>query len=376
LKISHFGIKLSVAILLCLILISSAVYWKAISTLSDHMTSLAKVSNHLMNGEIFHSSVHSMLMDIDPLPNKIRYIKDAQKADKALLQLQTYFGSMADSIGGKMLSENTIRMAKGYEVFKEYSEKIILREETILWGIEIQQAQKLFNSIFIEYKKLHQHHNQHRNDLNSKTQSIRKSIHLILVVQLAIACIVGLLVIIYLDRMVLKVFDLTEKLALHDKLTGLYNRHGMDRIVSELEETRGGGENSYGIVLIDIDHFKRFNDNYGHPAGDQLLVGLADVLLKTVRLQDRIVRFGGEEILILLSRTDISGTRQSAKKICRVVAKTKFDLKDGKEPKNVTVSIGYAAVSHDGGSFHDLIKLADKRLYEAKNNGRNMWVGP
>jgi diguanylate cyclase (GGDEF)-like protein len=89
-----------------------------------------------------------------------------------------------------------------------------------------------------------------------------------------------------------------------------------------------------------------------------------------------VIRFGGEEILIILSRTDISGTRQVARKICDIVAGTAFDLKDGKEPKQVTVSIGYAAVSHDGGSFHDLTKIADERLYEAKNSGRNRSVGP
>ncbi|MBU0465632.1 MAG: hypothetical protein KKE12_18890 [Proteobacteria bacterium] len=107
-KISHFGIKLSVAILLGLVLISYTIYWKAISTLSDHMTSLAETSNHLTNGEIFHSMVHSMLMDIGgDQPNKIRYAEDCQKADKALFQLQSYLGHMADGKDKKMLSDNT-----------------------------------------------------------------------------------------------------------------------------------------------------------------------------------------------------------------------------------------------------------------------------
>ncbi|MBT3175853.1 MAG: GGDEF domain-containing protein [Desulfobacula sp.] len=375
-KISHLGIKLSVAVLLGLILISYTVYWKAISTLSDHMTSLAKVSNHLTNGEIFHSSVHSMLMDIADYSSKIRYGEDSQRADAAILKLQTYLDHMAGGVAKKMVSEITARMAKEHIVFKDYTEQIIRRENSITDIKEVQQAQNLFNNIFIEYKKLHHHHNQMRNDLDTKTQSIRKSIRIILLIQIAIACIVGLLVIVYLDRMVLKVFDLTEKLALHDKLTGLYNRHGLGRIVSELENPRSGDRKAYGIALLDIDHFKRFNDNYGHPAGDQLLVCLADVLLKAVRAQDRVIRFGGEEILIILSRTDISGTRQVARKICDIVAGTAFDLKDGKEPKQVTVSIGYAAVSHDGGSFHDLTKIADERLYEAKNSGRNRSVGP
>ena len=97
-KISHLGIKLSVAVLLGLILISYTVYWKAISTLSDHMTSLAKVSNHLTNGEIFHSSVHSMLMDIADYSSKIRYGEDSQRADAAILKLQTYLDHMAGGV--------------------------------------------------------------------------------------------------------------------------------------------------------------------------------------------------------------------------------------------------------------------------------------
>lgn len=375
-KISHFGIKLSVAILIGLVLISYGVYWKAVSTLSDHMTSLIEASNHLANGEAFHSSIHSMMMDTNNQNDRLRYEEDYQKAEKGLHQLQEYLDHIQDGTAKRMLYENTARMSKEYTVFKSYTEKIMSRENTGNDKTDIQQVQRLFNGIFKEYKKLHQHHSQQRKNLLSRTQSIRKSIRVMLFIQIITACIVGFLVILYLDRMVLKVFDITEKLALHDKLTGLYNRHGLERIVADLEKPRDKNRKGYGIILIDIDHFKQFNDNYGHSAGDQVLVGLANVLLETVRIQDRVVRFGGEEILILLSQADISGTRKVAHNICRIVAETPFDLLDGKEPKKVTVSIGYAAASYDQASFHDLLKLADKRLYAAKERGRNISVGP
>lgn len=374
-KISHFGIKLSIAFLLGLVLISYAVYWNAISSLSDHMTSLVEASDHLANGETFHSAVHSMLMNTGAHPDRKLYLESHQKADDALLQLQGYLGLMTDRTQKDMLTENTTRMAERYAVFRDYTVNINHREASGYNDDERQKGQHLFDNIFTEYKKLHQHHTRHREVLKVKTQSIKTSIQLMLVIQIIIAFIIGALVILYFDRTVLKVFDLTEKLALHDRLTGLYNRHGLDRIVLEMEKSRGKNQIGYGVILMDIDHFKQFNDNFGHPAGDHLLVGLADLLLKTVRLQDRVVRFGGEEFLILLSRTDIKGTRQAAQKICNIVAGTPFDLMDGKSPKRVTVSIGYAAVDHDRKAFSELVEIADQRLYKAKKSGRNMAVG-
>ncbi len=376
-KISHIGIKLSVAVLVGMILISSLVYWKSISSLSDHMASLIVASNHMTSGELFHSAVHSMMMDAgDNSDNRARYDNDRKTADNSLLKLQSYIAHMPDGIEKKMLSENTTRMSKAYTAFLDYTDRIMLGQKIDNRMHRKQQVQRLFDYIFKEYKKLHQHHSQQRNNLLSKTESIRKSIRLMLAIQVTIAVLVSIMVIIYLDRVVLKLFDVTEKLALHDKLTGLFNRHGLDRIVSDLDRPGGVGQKGYGIILLDIDHFKRFNDTYGHPAGDQLLVGLSKVLLNNVRSQDRVVRFGGEEILILLSWVDISGTERVARKICRTIAENPFDLSDGTAPKKVTVSIGYASTSHDQGAFQDLLKIADKRLYEAKDSGRNRAVGP
>lgn len=376
-KISHLGIKLSVAVLVGMIMISYLVYWKSISALSDHMASLIVASNHMTSGELFHSAVHSMMMDAgDNSKNKARYDNDRKTADNSFLKLQSYIALMPDSIEKKMLSENTVRMSKAYTAFLDYTDKIMLGKKIDNRMHRKQQVQRLFDYIFKEYKTLHQHHSQQRKDLMSKTQSIQKSIRLMLAIQVSLAFIVSIMVILYLDRVVLKLFDLTEKLALHDKLTGLYNRHSLDRIVSDLDRPGGIGQKGYGIILLDIDHFKRFNDAYGHPAGDQLLMKLSKVLLKNVRSQDKVVRFGGEEILILLSWVDISGTERVARKICRAVAENPFELSDGAAPKKVTVSIGYAATSHDQGSFQDLLEIADKRLYYAKDSGRNRVAGP
>jgi len=353
------------------------VYWKSISALYDHMTSIIQVSDHLEAGEGFHSAVHSMMMDVKDQDNWETYVKDREEADKKLTLLNSYLDQVMDSRTKNILSENTRHMSEAYTDFKNYTEKVILRRNM---GYDMRaehKIQKIFNEIFREYKKLLIHHSRQKTDILSRTQSIRRSVFLMLAIQFIVALAVCFLVIAYFDRVVFKLFDLTEKLALHDKLTGLYNRHSLDRILSELNTPGGTNrKKGYGIILLDIDYFKTFNDIYGHQAGDQVLVNLAKILLQTVRAQDHIVRYGGEEFLILLSGTNVSGTKKVAEKICKTVAATPFDLLDGKEPKKVTVSIGFAAASHDPGTFQDLIKLSDERLYKAKDRGRDRSVGP
>jgi diguanylate cyclase (GGDEF)-like protein len=374
-KTSHLGIKISVAVLIGIILISYLVYWQSISMLSSHMTSLVAASNHLQNGDLFHSSVHSMMMDTKGNADKDRYLKDRNRADKAILKLQTYL----DSHNGpdmKTVSQHTANMAMAYKSFRKITETLLNRENQMRSMRGNRQVQTLFDTIFNEYQKLHTHHTQHREDLLKKTKSIQKTINFVFALQLILGLLAGVLVILYLDRMVLKVFDMTEKLALHDKLTGLYNRHALDRIVSGLTSSKENRDKGYGLLLLDIDHFKKFNDTYGHPAGDQLLKRMAELLLQIVRSQDKIIRFGGEEILIILSWVDLSGAEQVARKICSTIEKTPFDLKDGAEPKKVTVSIGYSSSSFDKGSFEELLNIADKRLYGAKESGRNRVAGP
>lgn len=376
-KISHLGIKLSIFLLTIIILVSYMIYWKSISTLSNHMTSIIQVSDHLEAGEGFHSAVHSMMMDVKDKDNWETYVKDREEADKKLSLLNSYLDQVTDVKTKSILSESTSHMSEAYTVFKNYTKKVILRRNMGYNMRAEHNIQKIFNEIFKEYKKLHIHHSKQKTNILSKTQSIRKSIFFMLVIQFIVALAACFLVIAYFDRVVFKLFDHTEKLALHDKLTGLYNRHGLDRIISKLNTPGGTNrKNGHGIILLDIDHFKTFNDIYGHQAGDQVLVNLAKVLFQTVRTEDHIVRYGGEEFLILLSGTDVYGTKKVAEKICKTVAATPFDLLDGNEPQKVTVSIGFAATSNDHGNFQKLIKISDERLYRAKNNGRDKAIGP
>ena len=372
-KITHFSIKISIAMLLLIIVLSNAMYWKAISTLSEHINSLIDVSNHQENGEMFHSAVHSMVMNAREPERRGQYIESRRQADDALRRFEAYFGD-----GGHAgLSAVIAQIGAEYRSLRDFVEKMTEQENGPEIAEEERSAHKLFDNIFVNYQELIRHHNEQRSDLLKKTETIGKSIRWLQFVMVTAAIVAGLFIILYLERVALKLYDLMEQLALRDKLTGLYNRHGLERIVAKVDRsTAKSGSNGYGIVLMDIDHFKKFNDSYGHPAGDRLLAQLAELLQCIVRDQDRIVRYGGEEILVFLSGTGLAGTREAANKIGRIVAETPFDLLNGSEPKHVTVSIGYAAFPADRGTFQEIIRIADERLYHAKNNGRNMVAGP
>jgi diguanylate cyclase (GGDEF)-like protein len=161
----------------------------------------------------------------------------------------------------------------------------------------------------------------------------------------------------------------TIDLAITDGLTGLFvQRYYKERIRDEVLRTI---ERKYpvSLMMIDVDNFKNYNDQYGHLIGDRVLKAIADVLKKAVRTVDVVARYGGEEFSILLPKTDWEGTRHVAERIRQKVAD--LEIWVGNDRTGVTVSIG---VAEWGPSMHDaeaLIQLADQGLYQAKASGKN-----
>ena len=158
------------------------------------------------------------------------------------------------------------------------------------------------------------------------------------------------------------------RLALTDSLTGLSNRNQMNQILHK-EYSRFERHNQrFGIIMLDIDHFKEINDKYGHDAGDNVLKRLAKTFESAIRTSDFIARWGGEEFLICCTTIDEEDLLPIAETIRQLVANTKFDHNN-----HITASLGCAAIVK-GESISDLIKRADVALYEAKNNGRNQSI--
>ncbi len=155
------------------------------------------------------------------------------------------------------------------------------------------------------------------------------------------------------------------RMALTDNLTGLSNRTHMNQILHK-EYSRFERHNQrFGIIMLDIDHFKAINDKFGHDAGDTVLKKLASIFEKAIRTSDFIARWGGEEFLICCTTIEEEDLLPIAETIRQLVASTDFDKKG-----QITASLGCAAIVK-GETSADLIKRADVALYEAKNNGRN-----
>lgn len=165
-------------------------------------------------------------------------------------------------------------------------------------------------------------------------------------------------------------FEHQYKLATVDGLTDLYNhRYFQETLKQQIETARRYG-NSVSLIIVDIDFFKKFNDTYGHQAGDAVLKQVAQVLKKNVRTSDVVCRYGGEEMSIILPNTNNQEARINAERICKAVAEKPFKL-NATDESNVTISLGVATFPENGSEPKELIETADRGLYRAKENGRN-----
>ena len=161
-----------------------------------------------------------------------------------------------------------------------------------------------------------------------------------------------------------------ELLAVTDPLTGLPNRRRLSDVL-EVEWRRGlRSGRPIALAMIDIDHFKKYNDHYGHQGGDECLRLVARTIQATARITDLVARYGGEEFCIVMPETDTEGARLVAERVCQAVA----DLAEphaGADTAIVTISVGLTAAIPAAGLPDQLIKVADQALYEAKRDGRN-----
>lgn len=155
-----------------------------------------------------------------------------------------------------------------------------------------------------------------------------------------------------------------------DQLTGLHNRRWLDDVLPRQVKRSVMSASLLSLMMIDVDHFKKFNDNFGHLAGDQVLYAVAQTMLKCVRPTDMLARFGGEEFVAILPDTDMEGARIVAERIRQGVANTIVKMADERSLPSVTVSLGLAQMAPSA-SVETLLTAADEALYRAKAKGRN-----
>ncbi|HCU24012.1 MAG TPA: hypothetical protein DF383_03265 [Deltaproteobacteria bacterium] len=167
-----------------------------------------------------------------------------------------------------------------------------------------------------------------------------------------------------------RLYAKTRELSLIDDLTQVYNRRHFHKIL-EMEYKRAKRfHRPLALLMIDVDHFKEFNDSFGHLQGDHVLVDLAAVLAENLREVDTVARYGGEEFSAILPNTSLEEARQVAFKLRELVEKMRWN--QGRPTREcVTVSIGVAALTYGEDNLEGLINRADIALYRAKSQGRN-----
>jgi diguanylate cyclase (GGDEF)-like protein len=163
-----------------------------------------------------------------------------------------------------------------------------------------------------------------------------------------------------------------KELALRDGLTGLYNRRAFGDLLSTTLAREDRTKGHFSLLLLDIDHFKRLNDSYGHPAGDAVLRNTAHVLTRHLRRGDQAARYGGEEFAVILPGTDEGGALHLAERIRTALEKSHITFEGARI--GATASLGLAVWPQDGATGDRLIAAADRGLYAAKDQGRNRVV--
>ena len=164
-------------------------------------------------------------------------------------------------------------------------------------------------------------------------------------------------------------------LALTDSLTGLYNRRYLMAHLEGLMARAAEGAQGPGVLMLDIDYFKRVNDGHGHPAGDTVLREVASRIARHVRGFDLVARYGGEEFVVVMPETQLAVAAMVAERLRNVIASKPIALGDGLGELNITISVGIAITREGGDSATAILQRADKALYEAKGRGRNCVAG-
>jgi two-component system cell cycle response regulator len=156
-----------------------------------------------------------------------------------------------------------------------------------------------------------------------------------------------------------------QSLAVTDGLTGLHNHRAFQDYLEEQFQTAMRNKQPLALILMDVDHFKQYNDTYGHQAGDEVLRQVAQILQANVREGDFVARYGGEEFVVVLPRADSESAVAVAERLRRAVESAEWHLRP------ITGSFGVASIRPDMETRQELIEAADQALYQAKKNGRN-----
>jgi diguanylate cyclase (GGDEF)-like protein len=171
-----------------------------------------------------------------------------------------------------------------------------------------------------------------------------------------------------------RLYTRTRELSVTDELTGVHNRRHFQQMLQMEWKRAVRFERPLSVVMLDIDHFKEYNDTYLHVEGDKVLKRIGRILRTNLREVDTVARFGGEEFVLLLPDTDKHGATAAAEKVRKLLEQERFVSEKREPTRPVTISCGVATCPDDVNEMEDLIDHADIALYKAKAAGRNQVV--
>ncbi|WP_394209069.1 diguanylate cyclase [Enterovibrio calviensis] len=229
----------------------------------------------------------------------------------------------------------------------------------------LERQQMLFNLEKIKAENQHLSWNNVLQTLELKTNDQKVEYLNVLVVAGIGSTVIASLIALWINRRRIR----WGKIANTDSLTGLFNRRYFGTQLDRLQKEMAVGDFSVSCLLLDIDHFKQVNDNFGHPTGDKVLEGIAELFNKNLRRDDICARVGGEEFMLLLPNSEIEKASVIAEDLRQRISELEFHTEQGVN-FNITASFGATEIGEKQ-SLSDIYSRVDKLLYRAKQNGRN-----
>ena len=380
----RFKIGVLLAIIASAFIVSQIVYRNAITSMHDAVSSAVDTLAIVHRAEHFHLSIHTMLY------LALRYSE--QKDEKTYEEYKTRRASARNTIDALIKSGGPSGDPNRHHP-EEASQKPIddlpslLNEfasetDAVFSGTDkgtsahLEKASTLFDDIFRNHLTvIHDYHEARLLSLKTGAHERNQRVTFLFYGQLIFIFLAAVVALAFSNRVLLNLYTTTERHAFSDGLTGLKNRRYLDDVVVGEARDLIHREAPFSILFADIDHFKSFNDAYGHQAGDKLLNEFADHLRQGIRRADTVVRYGGEEFLAILPGADKAAALAVAEKMRKQIESADVLLPSGEPGKKITASFGIASFPDDGiRKFTVLLKKADERLYLAKTSGRNRVV--
>lgn len=357
-------------------MLSQVFYKISLDSMHGALLSAVETAEIIHTAENFHSAAHSMLVMAssdhggDRISARTEYFKQHSVARRMLADLMVMTGEDGGSRHPPQSGRAMVKqMAAAFGRFSTVTDTLLSTGEK---SAEEGDARSLFDAIFDSYiELLHQYHDDRLEKMKSDAHLINRWSTVMFILQLGLVIFAGFLVAIFSVHALVRPYKRAQQFALSDGLTGLRNRRYLETFaLPEMADMVRKGT-AFSLSLMDIDKFKGINDAYGHQAGDELLADMARIIASGVRESDSVIRYGGEEFLILLPGAGKEHSTPVVEKIRAAIEARPFRFSNRSESVHATASFGVASFPDDSDDVRILIELADERLYQAKNAGRN-----